>query len=72
MRNELMEITALVKKLFDAFQDQSENKNVLLGYTHLQVAMPSSFGLWFGAHAESLADDMDLLAAAFRFTNQIP
>jgi len=73
-RNELMEITALVKKLFDAFQDQSEkNKNVLLpGYTHLQVAMPSSFGLWFGAHAESLADDMDLLAAAFRFTNQNP
>ena len=73
-RNELLEISSLVKKLFEAFQEQSEaNKNVLLpGYTHLQVAMPSSFGLWFGAHAESLADDMDLLATAFRFTNQNP
>tara|TARA_Y100000766_G_scaffold157630_1_gene135418 strand:- start:2072 stop:3403 length:1332 start_codon:yes stop_codon:yes gene_type:complete len=73
-RNELLEISHLVTKLFDAFQEQSEsNKNVLLpGYTHLQVAMPSSFGLWFGAHAESLADDMDLLATAFRFTNQNP
>jgi len=73
-RNELLEISHLVTKLFDAFQEQSENnKNVLLpGYTHLQVAMPSSFGLWFGAYAESLADDMDLLATAFRFTNQNP
>lgn len=73
-RNELIEIATLVKKLFDAFQEQSEShKNVLLpGYTHLQVAMPSSFGLWFGAHAESFADDMDLLATAFRFTNQNP
>ena len=73
-RNELLEISHLVTNLFDAFQKQSEsNKNVLLpGYTHLQVAMPSSFGLWFGAHAESLADDMDLLATAFRFTNQNP
>ena len=73
-RNELLDISHLVKKLFDALQEQSEcNKNVLLpGYTHLQVAMPSSFGLWFGAHAESLADDMDLLATAFRFTNQNP
>ena len=73
-RNELIEIAALTKQLFDAFQEQSEtNKDVLLpGYTHLQVAMPSSFGLWFGAHAESLADDMDLLATAFRFTNQNP
>ncbi|MAW64717.1 MAG: argininosuccinate lyase [Flavobacteriales bacterium] len=73
-RNELLDISHLVTKLFDALQEQSEsNKNVLLpGYTHLQVAMPSSFGLWFGAHAESLADDMDLLATAFRFTNQNP
>tara|TARA_Y100001933_G_scaffold264408_1_gene329867 strand:- start:260 stop:1702 length:1443 start_codon:yes stop_codon:yes gene_type:complete len=73
-RNELLEISNLVKKLFDVFQEQSEAcKNVLLpGYTHLQVAMPSSFGLWFGAYAESLADDMDLLATAFRFTNQNP
>jgi argininosuccinate lyase len=73
-RHELLGIADLVKNLFSAFQNQSEtNKNVLLpGYTHLQVAMPSSFGLWFGAHAESLADDMDLLATAFRFTNQNP
>ena len=73
-RNELIEIASLTKQLFDAFQEQSEtNKDVLLpGYTHLQVAMPSSFGLWFGAHAESLADDMDLLSTAFRFTNQNP
>lgn len=73
-RNELLEISDLTNKLFQAFQNQSEeNKHVLLpGYTHLQVAMPSSFGLWFGAFAESLADDMDLLATAFRFTNQNP
>jgi len=73
-RNELIEIADLTNKLFEAFQIQSEtNKEVLLpGYTHLQVAMPSSFGLWFGAFAESLADDMDLLATAFRFTNQNP
>ncbi|MDG1518805.1 MAG: argininosuccinate lyase [Flavobacteriales bacterium] len=73
-RSEIIQISNLTKKLFEAFQDQSEaNKNVLVpGYTHLQVAMPSSFGLWFGAHAESLADDMDLLATAFRFTNQNP
>jgi argininosuccinate lyase len=73
-RNELLEISDLTNKLFQAFQNQSEtHKDVLLpGYTHLQVAMPSSFGLWFGAFAESLADDMDLLATAFRFTNQNP
>ena len=73
-RNELLEISDLTNKLFEAFQTQSEtHKDVLLpGYTHLQVAMPSSFGLWFGAFAESLADDMDLLATAFRFTNQNP
>lgn len=73
-RNELMQISDLTKSLFDAMQEMSEtHKDVLLpGYTHLQVAMPSSFGLWFGAFAESLADDMDLLATAFRFTNQNP
>src|SRR5690606_33277781 len=45
---------------------------LLPGYTHLQVAMPSSFGLWFGAYAESLADDMELLLAAFRIANKNP
>jgi argininosuccinate lyase len=73
-RSQMIKITQLTKQLFVELQKQSEeNKNVLLpGYTHLQVAMPSSFGLWFGAYAESLADDMDLLATAFRYTNQNP
>lgn len=62
------------KKLFDELQKQSENyKNVLMpGYTHTQIAMPSSFGLWFGAYAESLADDMQLLLAAWRVANRNP
>jgi argininosuccinate lyase len=50
-----------------------KNKNILMpGYTHLQIAMPSSFGLWFGAYAESLADDLQLLLAAWKITNQNP
>ena len=62
------------KKLFDELQKQSEKyKNVLIpGYTHTQIAMPSSFGLWFGAYAESLADDMQLLLAAWRVANRNP
>lgn len=62
------------RKLFDELQKQSEKyKNVLMpGYTHTQIAMPSSFGLWFGAYAESLADDMQLLLAAWRVTNRNP
>lgn len=73
-RHQLAEIADLTHQLFTALQSQSEKyKDVILpGYTHLQVAMPSSFGLWFGAFAESLADDMDMLATAFRFTNQNP
>lgn len=73
-RAQMIKISQLVKQLFDAFQLQSEtHKKVLLpGYTHLQVAMPSSFGLWFGAYAESLADDMDLLSAAYSYTNLNP
>ncbi|MFC0877701.1 argininosuccinate lyase [Saccharicrinis sp. FJH2] len=63
-----------VKVLFELLQDLSEKyKDVLLpGYTHLQVAMPSSFGLWFGAYAESLADDLQLLLAAWNITNRNP
>ena len=63
-----------VKALFDAFQAASEKyKDVLMpGYTHLQVAMPSSFGLWFGAYAESLADDMEMLLAAWNVSNRNP
>ncbi len=59
-RHELMDIAEAVKVLFDELLQKSEQyRDVLMpGYTHLQVAMPSSFGLWFGAYAESLADDM--------------
>ena len=73
-RNKLQEIAEDVKILFEELQIQSEKyKNVLMpGYTHLQVAMPSSFGLWFGAYAESLVDDMLLLHAAFKMTNRNP
>lgn len=73
-RAQLQEIAENVRSLFDELQTQSERyKEVLMpGYTHLQVAMPSSFGLWFGAYAESLTDDMLLLQAAFRMTNRNP
>ena len=74
IRNEIKEIAGLVKALFDELLQKSEQyKNVLMpGYTHLQVAMPSSFGLWFGAYAESLADDMLFLQAAWRMANRNP
>ena len=73
-RHELQEICEAVVALFDALQQQSEkHKEVLIpGYTHLQVAMPSSFGLWFGAYAESLADDMLFLQAAYKMCNRNP
>ena len=73
-RHELQEVCEAVIALFDALQQQSEKHwNVLMpGYTHLQVAMPSSFGLWFGAYAESLADDMLFLQAAYRMCNRNP
>lgn len=74
IRNEIKEIVQLVKSLFDELLQKSEQyKGVLMpGYTHLQVAMPSSFGLWFGAYAESLADDMLFLQAAWRMANRNP
>lgn len=73
-RDKIREVAESVRDLFAELQQQSERyKNVLMpGYTHLQVAMPSSFGLWFGAYAESLADDMLLLEAAYRMTNRNP
>ncbi|MBQ3789286.1 MAG: argininosuccinate lyase [Bacteroidales bacterium] len=73
-RHELMEIAQEVKRLFDELIEKSnEYKEVLMpGYTHLQVAMPSSFGLWFGAYAESLTDDMLFLQAAYKMTNRNP
>ena len=74
IRDKLKEMASLVVSLFEELIAQSENyKNVLLpGYTHLQVAMPSSFGLWFGAYAESLVDDMQYLLAAWKMTNRNP
>lgn len=73
-RDKLRQVAEAVRALFDKLQIQSERyKNILMpGYTHLQVAMPSSFGLWFGAYAESLTDDMLLLEAAYRMTNRNP
>ena len=74
MRDELREIAQSVEALFRRLQSLSEeHKNVLMpGYTHLQVAMPSSFGLWFGAYAEALVDDMQMLLAAYNIANQNP
>ena len=73
-RHQLKEIADEVKSLFDELIAKSEQyKNILMpGYTHMQVAMPSSFGLWFGAYAESLADDLLFLQAAYRMTNRNP
>ena len=74
LRDELRQIAGAVRTLFDRLQELSErHKEVLMpGYTHLQIAMPSSFGLWFGAYAETLVDDMRLLAAAWHIANQNP
>ena len=73
-REQLRLVAEDVRGLFDELQQQSERyKHVLMpGYTHLQVAMPSSFGLWFGAYAESLVDDLVMLQAAYRITNRNP
>ena len=73
-RRQLQLVAEDVRTLFVELQAQSERyKQVLMpGYTHLQVAMPSSFGLWFGAYAESLVDDMMFLQAAFRMANRNP
>lgn len=67
-------VAEAVLRLFNVLQQQSEkHKDVIMpGYTHMQVAMPSSFGLWFGAFAESLVDDMQILLAAYRITNRNP
>lgn len=74
LRAEVLIIKEEVKKLFDLLISQSEKfKNKLIpGYTHLQIAMPSSVGLWLGAYAESLVDDMELLAASFTIINKNP
>lgn len=74
IRSRIEDLTNAMTRLFDALIAQSEKyKNILLpGYTHLQVAMPSSFGLWFGSYAESLADDLTIMRAAYEITNRNP
>lgn len=74
MRDELKTIAYATERLFNRLQSLSEQyKDVLMpGYTHLQIAMPSSFGLWFGAYAESLVNDMRIVEAAYDITNQNP
>jgi argininosuccinate lyase len=74
LRAEIILLSKAVHSFFDVLQNKSEaHKNDLLpGYTHLQLAMPSSFGLWLGAYAESLVDDMTMLQAAFTVVNKNP
>ena len=74
LRAEVQNIKEEVKQVFDLLIEQSEKfKGKLFpGYTHLQIAMPSSFGLWFGAYAESLVDDLEVLAASYQVANKNP
>ncbi len=74
LRNELEELVKTIQPLFNLLQTQSEKykDHLLPGYTHLQLAMPSSFGLWFGAYAESFVDDMVTIKAAYDVTNKNP
>ena len=73
-RSEIQQLVSEIKSVFDLLIKKSEeHKSTLLpGYTHLQLAMPSSFGLWFGAYAESLVDDVITLQAAYRIVNKNP
>src|SRR6478736_5810009 len=74
LRNELEELVKAIEPFFELLQAQSEKykDHLLPGYTHLQLAMPSSFGLWFGAYAESLVDDTITLKSAFDIVNKNP
>src|SRR5678815_3397482 len=74
LRNELEKLVKTIQPFFELLQSQSEKykAHLLPGYTHLQLAMPSSFGLWFGAYAESLVDDMITLKAAYDIVNKNP
>lgn len=73
-RDELKRISEAIERMFNRLQQLSEEHRdkLMPGYTHLQVAMPSSFGLWFGAYAESLTDDMQMVVAAYNIANQNP
>ena len=72
IRSRIETLADAVTRLFNILIEQSERYAEVLmpGYTHLQVAMPSSFGLWFGAYAESLLDDLTVLQAAYKVTNR--
>lgn len=74
LRREIYEMVTVTHQLFDRLmQLADEHRDVLMpGYTHLQIAMPSSFGLWFSAYAESLADDLQMMQAAYKITNRNP
>jgi len=74
LKSELVSISKQIEQVFEIFINLSEkHKNVLLpGYTHFQIAMPSSFGLWLGAYAESLCDDMEWVVAAYNICNKNP
>ncbi|HEY6162616.1 MAG TPA: argininosuccinate lyase [Bacteroidia bacterium] len=74
VRHELKQIVEQVFNLFNVLQNLSEahKEKLLPGYTHFQVAMPSSFGLWFGAYAESLADDLEVMLAAYKVADKNP
>jgi argininosuccinate lyase len=74
LRSEVQLVKDEVKELFQLLIEQSEKfkSKLLPGYTHLQIAMPSSFGLWFGAYAESLIDDLEVLAASYKVANKNP
>src|SRR6478736_7261067 len=74
LRHEIEQLVLVVQPFFELLIQQSEkHKNDLLpGYTHLQLAMPSSFGLWFGAYAESLVDDVIVLQSAYEIVNKNP
>lgn len=74
LRDEILKTAASMGSLFDLLQSQSERfrDRLMPGYTHLQLAMPSSFGLWFGAYAESLVDDLVTLQGAFEVVDRNP
>lgn len=74
LREEIRKITLDVRNLFEMLLEKSEahKEDLMPGYTHLQIAMPSSFGLWFAAYAEGLVDDLITLQAAYKITNKNP
>jgi argininosuccinate lyase len=74
LRAEITKLSASIQSLFALLQTKSDihKADLLPGYTHLQLAMPSSFGLWFGSYAESLVDDMTMLQAAYKIVNKNP